>query len=215
MDNTNDTILDWRKIKCQSCGQHKFATGYGGETRKWHASIGCPDCSAAYSRKRYQADTEKHSSRKRELRVLNPEIYRRIGRNARKRNPGKVRAQQRAGYQRNRVIVLARMRQDRIDNPGKYQIIDMRKWRNRRARKTDAVCQHGAGCFDSAVAQQIKVCAEPGCTKRSKLDADHIMPLALGGLDCKDNLQMLCRNHNTRKADKHPNDWAKENGRLF
>ena len=33
----------WQKRKCTKCGEYKFATGYGGETRVWECHR-CPDC---------------------------------------------------------------------------------------------------------------------------------------------------------------------------
>ena len=34
---------NWQKRKCSKCGDMKFATGYGGETRLWQSQE-CPDC---------------------------------------------------------------------------------------------------------------------------------------------------------------------------
>ena len=58
-------------------------------------------------------------------------------------------------------------------------------------------------------------CAVPGCLKRKDIQADHIIPLAGGGLDCKDNLQPLCRQHNNAKHAADPIAWAQRNGRLL
>ena len=34
---------NWQKRKCSKCGEWKYATGYGGETRQW-GGYRCPDC---------------------------------------------------------------------------------------------------------------------------------------------------------------------------
>lgn len=75
-----------------------------------------------------------------------------------------------------------------------------RKERTRRAVKRNAVCKHGVGCFDDAARVMRRRCA--ACGKRNDIQADHIQPLAQGGLDCRQNLQPLCRHCNTAKQDK-------------
>ena len=39
------------------------------------------------------------------------------------------------------------------------------------------------------------------CSETSGLVVDHIIPVAKGGTNCPQNLQVLCRNHNYRKAE--------------
>ena len=43
----------WQKLKCAKCGEFKFATGFGGETRQWKAST-CPDCTSRRERDRHR-----------------------------------------------------------------------------------------------------------------------------------------------------------------
>ena len=42
---------NWQKRKCSKCGEWKYHTGYGGETRKWQYQQ-CPDCAGRYQRDR-------------------------------------------------------------------------------------------------------------------------------------------------------------------
>lgn len=39
---------------------------------------------------------------------------------------------------------------------------------------------------------------------------DHIMPLALGGMNIDSNIQLLCKPCNSAKWAKHPDDFIKE-----
>lgn len=51
--------------------------------------------------------------------------------------------------------------------------------------------------------------------KKTGYHVDHIMPLALGGTNTDDNVQLLCPACNLSKSSKHPIDWAQANGRLL
>ena len=73
--------------------------------------------------------------------------------------------------------------------------------RSRRARKGNAVCEHGPSCFVLAVQSMPQHCSMPGCL-RKEIQANHIIPLAKGGLDCRDNFQPLCRLHNAIKGGR-------------
>ncbi len=44
---------------------------------------------------------------------------------------------------------------------------------------------------------------------------DHVMPLSLGGQHVIENAQILCPTCNLKKGSKHPDEWARQLGRLF
>jgi len=46
------------------------------------------------------------------------------------------------------------------------------------------------------------VCSSPECLADSNLHVDHIIPLSKGGADDVENLQFLCRRHNSKKGSK-------------
>lgn len=46
------------------------------------------------------------------------------------------------------------------------------------------------------------ICNHPGCEIDEDLTIDHIYPLSRGGDDSVENLQFLCRSHNSSKNDK-------------
>lgn len=76
----------------------------------------------------------------------------------------------------------------------------------RRARKVDALCEHGERCVTTKVIKAIRdgdcyYCGAPA------QHADHFEPLARGGLHCVDNLVPACSPCNLSKGDRDPWSW--------
>src|SRR5665213_3235115 len=76
---------------------------------------------------------------------------------------------------------------------------------------------HTAKEIEVLAERQNHLCAHPWCGKsiRRKRHADHIVPLALGGSNNIANIQLLCPPCNHKKSDKHPVEWAQQNGMLL
>ena len=82
---------------------------------------------------------------------------------------------------------------------------------NRRARLA------GAGVLSDGICERLHVIQAGRCACCGKplgvdYDLDHIMPLALGGLNVDANMQLLTARCNGRKLAKHPEQYAKERG---
>ena len=234
------SIPQWNEVWCKYCSQYREWDGGKG----WDY-FRCPDCKKEYNRRYYAANTDAIREQTRRYRAANSDAIRERNRQYRAANGDARRERDRERYADNRDVILQRNRRFRAANPDKVREYKrreraanpdavrgrLRRWRaanpeaqrnlgrkhsrNRRARKTNAVCAHGPGCFADAVAQLPQCCAVPGCRKRKGLEADHIIPLAGGGLDCKDNLQLLCLVHNRSKGAADPTAWAQRNGRLL
>ena len=84
----------------------------------------------------------------------------------------------------------------------------------RRARITGS-----GGVLSADIAERLMRLQKGKCTNcRLKLGAfhlDHIFPLALGGENKDENIQLLCPACNCRKNAKHPVDFAQEEGWLL
>lgn len=87
---------------------------------------------------------------------------------------------------------------------------------NRRARRITAGGKLTAGLSDLLFKLQRGKCA-CGCGKPLGDDyhLDHIMPLALGGTNTDDNIQLLRKTCNLKKGTKHPIDFMQTRGFLL
>lgn len=190
----------------------------------------CKSCAAARSAAQYAANPGKARARMAEYRASNREAikaYRsayyaahseKIKANKaayRLSSPEKLRARDAAYHSANPEKVSARYSAWRRDNPDKRAAND----RNRRARTRSAEGKHTAADVSAIFEAQRGLCAN--CqTKlfksgKQKYHVDHIMPLALCGSNWPSNLQCLCPTCNLSKGAKHPDEWAKQQGRLL
>ena len=193
---------DWTYRWC-TAGRHHAPTKASGDTRRWHGRQ-CPECTRAYMR------TYTHERR------ADPEYREQL--NAYRRNlQAKLKAdpeyrEQVNAYQRKlRAKLKADPEYRRQHNAKKRGYNNTPKGRaakaadkaRRKQHVRDAVCQHGRKCWQTAwqdiLSQPDSRCAVPHCQQQD-LTADHIVPLASGGLNCRDNLQPLCRWHNGVKG---------------
>jgi len=55
------------------------------------------------------------------------------------------------------------------------------------------------------------VCLQCGAT--DNIEIDHIVPLSRGGTNLFENLQPLCKTHNSAKGNRNSNDYRKGEGR--
>lgn len=130
-------------------------------------------------------------------------------------NRDTIRAKSAAYYAANREAINAKQAAYRAANPGKLA----EKNRNRRARKISAEGSHSASDIIEIFTAQRGFCAN--CKAKlfksgvKKFHVDHIMPLALGGSNWPSNLQCLCPPCNLSKSAKHPDVWAKQQGKLL
>ena len=192
--------------KCSKCGEQREWDGGKG----WHRRQ-CPECQLEYRRQRYAANADAMRERSRQYRAANPDAVREGNRRYQAANRDALREYLRQYRAVNPDAFRGYYRRYRAANPE----VRRKVARNRRARKANAVCPHGRGCFHQAIGFLPQRCAVPGCRKRKGLEADHIVPLSGGGLDCRDNLQLLCRHHNRSKGTAAQTAWAQRNGRLL
>lgn len=102
-------------------------------------------------------------------------------------------------------------RQRYKDNPEKFRLND----RRRRAREAGACGSHTIADINRLKVLQRSLCAVCKTKLKPGYHIDHIFPLALGGSNDANNLQLLCPTCNMKKNAKHPVDFMQEQGFLI
>jgi 5-methylcytosine-specific restriction endonuclease McrA len=162
---------------------------------------------AAYS----AANKEKIKANKAAAYIKNKEKNKLKMAEYRAKNKDKARLASAAWYESNRDRAKALADAWRAANPEAHRIYKQ----NRKAKKVA-----NGGVLSSGLSKKLFVlqkgrcacCAKP---LGDKYDLDHIMPLALGGANSDDNIQLLRRECNRRKSAKHPVQYMQEKGCLL
>lgn len=150
---------------------------------------------------------ERLSKRFATYRNKNKEILQEKIKKWRQDNPQKILDGRAAYYKKHRLEILKKAR----ENPEARRCAV----RNRRARIKKSQGTHSKQDVLKILKYQNRKCANCARCVASKYHVDHVMPIALGGSNSPENLQILCPKCNLKKNKKHPDVWAKENGRLI
>lgn len=137
-----------------------------------------------------------------------------------------ARAYAREKRELNKDAAIARAIEWRKKNPEKSRLSSARWQRenpnvvviikaNRRARKCAAGGNLSSDLKSKLFALQRGKCACCGLPLGDKYHLDHIMPLALGGSNTDDNIQLLRSCCNSQKHAKHPIDFMQSRGFLL
>lgn len=129
----------------------------------------------------------------------------------RETNADKIREQKREHYYANRDKYCEYKR----DWLKKNARIAMRDNANRRAKKREAGGQLSKNIAEKLFKMQRGKCACCGQPLGNDYHLDHIMPLALGGSNTDNNVQLLRARCNLQKRAKHPIDFMQQRGFLL
>lgn len=86
---------------------------------------------------------------------------------------------------------------------------------NRRVRKLANGGSHTPEQIEELHAKQRYRCVGCKTSIRDSYEIDHIIPVTRGGSNYISNIQLLCVRCNRSKHNKHPDQWAREQGRLL
>ena len=171
----------------------------------------CRPCAKESKRKHYKSNREKVCSDLRKYYEANR--YQAL-------------ARQRKWRESNREKAAEYHRKWREDNPDK-ELKCRRNWQkanpdkvkeishNRRAKIKGNGGILSTNIIKTLIARQKNKCVCCGVSLNSGYHLDHIMPIALGGLNNDSNVQLLTPVCNMRKGSKHPNDYMRGQGKLI
>lgn len=195
------------KAVCEQCDSQARALGL---------------CKRHYDKKRYAEIREQQIAKAKEWSAKNPDRRREISAKYTVKNREKTRAAVRASQKKN----PERKRKWNEANIKKRRDI-RRRWnaknaewlaanrRLRRAMEVGASGRHYADEIKALLKMQRGKCAYCRRDITTNYHADHVIPLARGGSNDIENIQLLCPDCNLRKSDKDPIRFAQENGRLL
>ncbi len=216
---------------CKACQKSRNAAYRAANPEKVKAAVSAWRAANVEKIKIYEAEnSEKTKSRKKAYRAANrlklladgreraakarakdPQKYIEKCAAWREKNPEKVRAFTASYYESNREELLKKSAKWRSENRQAVLIWNQ----NRRAKKKMNGGTLSKNIREKLFKLQKGKCA---CCKQPLGDdyhLDHILPLALGGLNSDDNAQLLTARCNTQKGMKHPIEFMQSRGLLL
>lgn len=171
----------------------------------------CKECNRRQALAWYYKNKERAIAAGKAYRAANPEKHAAVVAAYVAADPERKRLKDAAWYAANADHVSARKAAWAGKNP------DARaRWaENRRARKLDYPGQISQDVVKKLLILQRGKCACCGASLDAGFHLDHVMPLALGGTNTDDNIQLLTPKCNMKKHAKHPIDYMQSKGFLL
>lgn len=186
------------KKTCTKCGEQKPVTEFGNDSRKRdRLRSWCRLCTSIANAAQRAANPSKARECTAKWQAANPEKMRAYDAKWRAYNPEKRRES------------ISKWSAAHLEERRIYE-------QNRRARKRESGGRLSPGIAERLFKLQRGKCA-CGCGQPlgDNYHLDHIMPLALGGSNTDENIQLLTASCNSQKNAKHPVDFMQSKGFLL
>jgi len=174
----------------------------------------CRDCEIVRHAENYPKNREKIVESQRERRKKNPKYtanYLAKRQAWRQANPAEARAMRRAEYVANKENYQRLNAKWYAENRDRAKALA----HARRALLLSADGSHGVADVRRLFSLQKAKCAHCHTSIKDGYHIDHVIPLARGGGNGPDNLQLLCPFCNLSKGAKDPIQWKQESGMLL
>lgn len=198
---------------CTKCGETKPASEFNKDSKRrdgLHSH--CRACHKSANAKLYAANPAKARAASAKWRAENPEKAKASKAKWEASNAESIRVGKAKYHAANKEKFKATNAAWHAANPESRRIREQ----NRRARKRAVGGKLSKGLAERLFSMQRGKCA-CGCKQPLGDDyhLDHIIPLALGGSNTDDNIQLLRSRCNIQKKDKHPVDFMRSRGFLL
>lgn len=198
----------------------------------WHAAYRVKNAArlSEQNKQRYQEMKHVYAAKFAEYRLNHPDRVKETKKKSEAKNKSRVSEYKKAWYQKNKVRIasIAKEAWNNIseegrllanqkgakwkrENPGKRQISQAR----RRARKMNAGGSYTLADVERLMRSQKCKCVVCRTCIKKVYHIDHITPLAGGGDNSANNLQLLCPPCNLKKNRKDPIEFMQMNGFLL
>lgn len=132
-----------------------------------------------------------------------------------RQNPDKFKTNMARWREKNHEYLKLKRREWEKKNPEKIKHMRTRGDHNRRFRLLANGGNLSVGIIEKLLNAQKGKCACCGLSLNNGYHLDHIIPLALGGKNTDDNVQLLTPKCNLKKGAKHPIDYMQSKGLLL
>lgn len=185
---------------CQKCG-----------TSVRYADGKCKECRRLYAAAKYASDPKKYAAIKNAWRKSNPKADKEIKARHYKNHAQKVKNKSAAYRAENPESTRAIIYAWNKANPEARRIYNQ----NRRARQWNSGGKLSKNIKEQLFKLQKGKCACCNEPLGNDYHLDHKMPIALGGENTDDNIQLLRKICNAQKGMKHPIDFMQSRGFLL
>jgi 5-methylcytosine-specific restriction endonuclease McrA len=185
--------------RCSKC-KHEYSSDFFRPKQTW-----CKSCQDAYLHERYLKERQAVIDRASNWRTSHPDKYKesqRRSRNKQKESNQKYSAAYRKAHPEKKREGMRRWRERHPEMVNLWRKLNPFKAleykQNRRSREEFDGGSITAEEWESVLDRYGHHCLYPGCVE-TKVTMDHVIPLSKGGRHSIDNVQPLCKRHNSRK----------------